>query len=231
MRRRFQWVVTNAAIVAAFAGVVGCGFVPSLPASFEVATSATEKTEVEAGTGPVGLANSTWSLVRKADPADADAEIPAPSKPPGPYGGILSGRGLERPPVGERVFLVRFGANGEMTEAAENRFFLANIYGSIVSIGGEWTASTIPGIAFRSESYGLQIIDRFGVAVVVHVRFGNFFLGRAVLYSWGTIADDVIEGQFGYLLDFTDGVVRFLGTVADQYPVEGTRSDSESSAP
>ncbi len=118
-----------------------------------------------------------------------------------------------------------------MTEVAENKYFLAKIYGTMVPVGGSWTSSTLPGVAYRSASFGLELDDRFGVAVVVHVRFGNFFLGRAVLYSWGTIADDVIEGQFGYLLDFTDGIVRFLGTVADQYPVKGNRITSQSSSP
>jgi len=202
---------------------IGCGSVPALPESFEVATSATDRVAADAGTGPASLADSVWSLARKADPSDADADGSTASLPRGPYGGLLNGQGLERPPVGERMFLAHFGAQGELTEITENRFFLARIYGSRVPVGGEWNASNLPGIAFRSDSYGVQAQERFGLAAVVHVRFGNVFLGRAVLYSWGTVADDLIDGVFGYLLDFTDGLLSQLGAVADQYPVDGQR--------
>jgi hypothetical protein len=155
--------------------------------------------------------------------ADPNAPNDDPEPPPGPYGGILSGEGLARPPVGERIFLIEFGPGGEMVEARENRFFLAQFYGSTVPIGEAWVNTTLPGVVFQSASYGLQEGDHYGIAVVVHVRFANFFLGRAILYSWGDIDGDGITGQFGYLLDFTEGVVSFLGTTADQYPVTGER--------
>ena len=200
---------------------IGCGSVPALPESFEVATSATDRVTADAGTGPAALADSVWSLARKPDPSDANDNAALP--PRSPYGGLLNGQGLERPPVGERMFLAHFEAEGELTEITENRFFLARIYGSRVPVGGEWNASNLPGIAFRSDSYGVQAEERFGLAAVAHVRFGNVFLGRAVLYSWGTVADDLIDGVFGYLLDFTDGLLSQLGTVADQYPIDGQR--------
>lgn len=202
---------------------VGCGGVPALPDTFDVATSATEKSEAEKDTGPIGLANSTWSLTRAADPDDSgDA---ADSTPPGPYGGLLSGEALERPPVGEQIFLIEFGEQGQMVRASENRFFLPDFYGSDVPIGEQWSGTTLPGVVFNSASYGLEIGGRFGVAVIVHVRFGGFFLGRAILYSWGVQTDDTLAGTFGYFLDFTDGIVAGLGTVADQYPVTGQREE------
>ncbi len=203
--------------------IAGCGFVPPLPDSFDVATSASVRTSTDAGTGSPSFINSVWSLNRKPEPTTADAEIDASATPRGPYGGLLNGQGLERPPVGERIFLVRFGSAGEMVEVSENRYFLSKIYGSTVPVGGEWTGTVLPGVSFNSETYGLEADGRFGVATVVNVRFSGFFLGRAILYSWGTIVVDRIDGQFGYLLDFTEGIVSFLQTVADQYPVEGQR--------
>lgn len=203
----------------------GCGGVPALPDTFEVATSGTEKTEAQKGTGPAGLANSTWSLTRVADPDDSGDAGAADTTPPGPYGGLLSGDALERPPVGERIFLVEFGDQGQMVLASENRFFLPRFYGSDVPIGSQWRGTTLLGVAYNSASYGLEVGGRFGVAVIVHVRFGNFFLGRAILYSWGVQTDDTLTGTFGYLLDFTDGIVAGLGTIADQYPVTGQREE------
>lgn len=223
MHRRLEAAVPATILMMMFALAQGCGSVPALPTSFDVATSATDRLAADAGTGPAGLAGSTWSLVRQADPSAGDTGAEDPPTPSGPYGGLLNGRGLDRPPVGERIFLVRFGSEGELAEITENRFFLAQFYGSEIPVGGEWTGTTLPGVAFRSDSYGVQVGDRFGVAVVVNVRFGNLFVGQAVLYAWGTIADTVIDGTFGYVLDFTDGIVNFLNTVADQYPVEGLR--------
>lgn len=219
MKQVLGWAAGLVAMTA-----MGCGGVPALPETFEVATSATEKFEAESDSGPAGLTNSTWSLARVAGPNE-DAEDSADTAPSGPYGGILSGDALERPPVGERIFLVEFGDEGQMVNVTENRFFLPRFYGDEVQITSDWHATSLPGVSYSSASYGLDVAGRFGVAVIVHVRFGNFFLGRAILYSWGTQAEDTIDGQFGYLLDFTDGVVRSLGTIADQYPIHGERTE------
>lgn len=200
--------------------VVGCGGVPGLPESFDVATSATEKSEADKGTGPAGLADSTWTLTRLPDP---DGTEGPDEQPRGPYGGLLSGDALKRPPVGEPIFVVAFGDAGQMVRVSGNRFFLPQFYGSEINISENWHRTTLLGVQYSSGSYGLEVGGRFGLAVIVHVRFGNFFLGRAVLYSWGTRNEDQITGTFGYLLDFTDGVVRGLGTIADQYPIEGIR--------
>jgi len=227
MGRNFRSVAELVVVVGILAWGAGCGGVPLLPASFGVATSATDRVTAEAGSGPVGLADSTWSLARLADPDSPESDGSEPTDdadaPPGPYGGLLNGRGLDRPPVGERMFLAFFGPQGVFTGITENSFFLTEFYGSEIPIGGDWNATTLPGVAFRSESYGVQVEERFGLAVVAHVRFGNLFLGRAVLYAWGTIDDDRLNGTFGYVLDFTDGLLKPLGTIADQYPVEGQR--------
>lgn len=203
-----------------FAAAAGCGTIPALPDLLDVATSATDRVAAAPGTGPASLADSAWSILRKADPllSAASAAVVSPSS--GPYGGLLGGAALERPAVGDRVFVVRFGPNGEMVEVDENRFFLPEIYGGRVPVGGQWTGALLPGVAFQSASYGVQVGDRFGLAVVVNVRGGELFLGQATLYAWGTVVDGRIDGTFGYLIDFTGGVVPFLGTVADQYPIE-----------
>jgi hypothetical protein len=222
MKKRYLQAGTRILAISALMGC-GCGAVPNLPRTFDVATSASEKSEVPAGTGPASFASSTWSLVRVADPEDSGAGAEDDSTPGGPYGGLLSGDALDRPPVGERIFLVEFGDQGQMTRVTENRFFLAQFYGSDVPVGGEWRRSTLLGVTYHSASYGLEVAERFGLAVVVDVRFGALYLGRAIPYSWGTLAGDSIDGTFGYLLDFTDGIVPSLGTIADQYPIEGQR--------
>jgi len=198
--------------------LTGCGGVPLLPDVFEVATSTTDRVEAEAGTGPMFLANSVWTLTREPDPS-GEEDVVMDDPPPGPYGGILQGEALSRPPVGSVIARVTFGPDGEMTQVAENQYFLARIYGTTIPVGGAWKGTTLPRVAYRSASYGAEVGGGFGLAVVVHVRWGNVFLGRAVLYAWGTTGDAELAGTFGYLLDFTDGIVPSLGTIADQYPM------------
>lgn len=224
MERRHQRSRGVGLLCAVIGLAGGCGSVPALPDTFEVATTADLRVEVDAGTGPIGFADSTWSIARVADPNDPE-EVADEPIPPGPYGGLLNGQGLARPPVGERIFLVQFGSQGQMVEVTENRYFLAEIYGATIPIGGDWTAATLPGVQFRSDSYGTQTGDRFGLAEIVNVRFGNLFLGQAVLYAWGTQTGDQIAGTFGYVIDFTEGAVPTLSIVADQYPIEGERID------
>ncbi len=222
MNKPFSFIAST--VVALY--LTGCGGVPALPESFDVATSATDKSQAAKDSGPPGLASSTWSLERLPDPNDSGADA-SDSTPSGPYGGILNGDALERPPVGERIFLVEFGDQGQMTHVTENRFFLPQYYSDEISIDSDWHQTTLPGVVYNSASYGLEVGGRFGLAVIVHVRLGNLFLGQALLYSWGTQDADTINGAFGYLLDFTDGIVPSLGTIADQYPIVGERVSAE----
>lgn len=221
MNAGFRWshlcVCASLCVLAA-----GCGGIPELPETFDVATSATNRVTVEAGTGPASLASSEWSAARKADPSDA-AQSANDAPPPGPYGGILDGDALPRPPAGERMFTVQFGPQGEILGVDENGYLLPDIYGPTIPVGSEWVATTLPGVSYRSASYGTQVGDRFGLAIVAQVRFLQVSLGQAVLYAWGTQTADTMNGQFGYLLDFTRGIVNSLGTIADQYPFEGER--------
>jgi hypothetical protein len=198
--------------------LTGCG-VPDLPESLDVAVSGTERQAAPPGSGPAQLANSSWSLFRKADDVYTKGGDPA-----GPYGGLLNGGLLERPPVDQQMFLVDFGQNGEITAVNENLYFLPRIYGEDLPIGEEWIPTSPPIAKFRSASYGVQDGNRFGNAVVVQVRSGPIFMGRAILYSWGTIDGDRIDGTFGYLLDFSDGAAGIvLNSGGDQYPFYATR--------
>lgn len=215
----------SSTLVVIAAALAGCGSVPALPETFDAATSATEKSEAPRDSGPPRFGDNVWSLARVADPNNPDDDTDDQT-PSGPYGGLLSGEALDRPPVGEQIFLIEFD-EGVMVNVTENRFFLPRFYGDEVAVGGEWQGTTLPGVFYNSACYGLEIDGRFGLAVIVHVRFFNFFLGRAIIYSWGTMADDgkSLTGTFGYLLDFTEGIAATLGTIADQYPIEGTRVD------
>ncbi|MBI1827555.1 MAG: hypothetical protein HY287_01700 [Planctomycetes bacterium] len=223
MRSNLRRELEEACCAILLACLIGCGTVPSLPATFEVATSATETVSADAGTGPGGLQGVTLSLSRPVpadvNPAPRDASIAS-----GPYGGLLNGQGLQRPPLGEPIFEISFlGAKAAMNEATHNRFFLPQFYGETIPVGGGWVPTTIPALTYKSVSYGAEANGRFGSAVVVHVRLGNLYVGKAILYSWGDIAlDQPSNVMFGYLLDFTDGLLESLGQIADQYPVVAT---------
>src|SRR5262245_22102944 len=206
--------------LAFLVALTACSAVPEIPESLDVATSATDQSPAAPGSGPVALADSTWSLTRRADPDHSSVDDAAS---PGPYGRLLSGQGLQRPPVGVRMFVARFGSHGEMVEITDNQYFLARIYGATVPVGGEWTAATLPGVHYRSASFGVQVADRIGIAVLVDVRYSDNYLGRAILYSWGALANDRIDGAFGYLLDFSGGALENLGMIVDQYPIDGQR--------
>lgn len=194
----------------------GCPTATAPPDTFDVAVSATEKRTVPRDTGPRDMANTTWALFRKAEADEAPAITDAA---PGPYGGLLNGGLLARPPAENQMFLADFGAAGEITAIRENLYFLAEIYGAEIPVGGSWSASSIGGLEFRSASYGLQLGDTFGVAIVVNVRLNQTFVGRATIYAWGRIASNQIDGTFGYLLDFSEGIGGlFLSSGGDQYP-------------
>ena len=61
-----RWVGGVLGTVALLILIGGCGAVQPLPEMFEVATTAASSVEAEAGTGPSGLANSTWSKTTAA---------------------------------------------------------------------------------------------------------------------------------------------------------------------
>lgn len=207
----------------------GCPFVPDLPAEFEVALTAAEKQTAAQGSGPGLLAGTSWAAFRGPDPSAASSQLDAAATgdaAPGPYGGLLDGGVLERPPVDVQMFRVHFGDNGRVTHISENRHFLPEIYGDEIAVGADWRATTLPAVQYRSATYGLAVGDQIGLAILAEVRFGQMFVGQALLYSWGKLSGDRIDGQFGYLLDFTDGIGQvLLSTSADQYPFYATRTE------
>jgi len=211
------WAVIS--LIIAASGIAGCGSVPSLPPALDVPISETETATAQAGTGPSGLANTVWALTRKGDGYSRYGS--GTSSGGDGYGGLLRGEPLERPPVDGQVFLVHFGPDGEMVEITENEYLLPEIYGSEVPVGGGWMGTPMPSLTFRSESYGLQDGDHYAVAARFQVRFAGFLLAHATVYSYGEVQDDQAEGTFGYLLDFDDGLLSFMGEIEDDYPVAG----------
>jgi hypothetical protein len=201
-----------ATLALLMSGLAGCPSVADLPDELDVATSASEKHSAPRDSGLPSSGGRTWAAFRAIVPGESD-----PAATPGPYGGLLTGGLLERPPAGEQIFRVTFAADGRPVEVSENSFFLADIYGSTVPVGGEWSAAPLPGLFFRSASYGIEIGGRFGIAILVQVRFGGAYVGRAVLYAWGTQSDERLEGTFGYLLDFRGGPLEALSATGDQY--------------
>ncbi len=198
------------------------------PEELEVTLPAGAKQTAEAGTGPALLAGGTWAAFRKADPNEPPEEDPEPA--PGPYGGLLNGGLLERPPVDEQMFLIDLDADGKATRVRENRYFLESIYGATVVVDNTWYSTTIPGISFTGQSYGVSVENTFGVAIAARVRLFGLYVGRAVLYAWGTGDDQRVDGQFGYLLNFEGGIGDLLlDTGGDQYPFYAERVDRDGS--
>lgn len=206
--------------------LTGCPAVEDLPAEFDVAFSATEKQSARRDVGPAEMANSTWAFFRAAETDQAGATVQKPVRQPatGPYGDLLGGGQLERPPVDEQIFRIEFGSQGQMINVRENRYFLPDIYGTEVRVGADWTSAALAGVEFRSASFGVKVGERIGLAVLVQVRLGNFKAADAVLYAWGTLAEQRIDGTFGYRIDFSQGVAAgLLSIVADQYPFYALR--------
>lgn len=204
------------------AGMAGCMGGTGLPEEFSVSTSATEKTPAAPQSGAARFVNSKWALFRVAEEGEAPPTDDA--APRGPYGGLLDGGLLERPPASAQIFVVEFGDQGQATRVTENKYFLADIYGDTIGVGPQWRPTTLPFVRFRSAPYAVEVNDRFGLAVNVRVELLSMYVGRAVLYAWGTGDDERLDGQFGYLLDFEGGIGDvLLNTTGDQYPFFATR--------
>lgn len=153
IRRNVIRVAPVAGLAMLMAGLAGCPSIADLPDELDVATSATEKHKAPRDSGLPSAGGRTWAAFRAIVPGESD-----PAATPGPYGGLLTGGLLERPPAGEQIFRVTFAEDGRPVEVSENGFFLTEIYGRRVPVGGAWSRATLPGLFFRSASYGLSLI-------------------------------------------------------------------------
>src|SRR5262249_47183099 len=141
------------------------------------------------------------------------------------YGPLIAGGVLPRPPADEPFFIVDFDEAGRLAQIHENKYILAEIYGTELTVSEDWAPTTLVGVSFRSTCYGVELNGPFGIAVVVHVQLNGLYVGKATLYTWGTVTGDRIDGQFGYVLDFTNGIVEgILTTGGDQYPIYALRN-------
>lgn len=228
--------------VCAAAGAAGCGSLPPLPSTVTVPISHYDTVDADIGTGPLPLANSGWVLTRAEDddyPLGTGYLVQRGLIRAGTASRVRRDSGrikatdaasadalrayFPRPDVGETIFVVHFGPAGEMIEVTENEYLLPRLYGTEVPIGGRWVTTPLPGVAFRSESYGLSVGNHYAVAARFQVRLFNCPLAAALVYSYGQIDGDTSDGEFGYSIDFTDGVLPFLGKVEDEYAAIGTR--------
>lgn len=221
---------------------VGCGPVSQVPDQLDVATSMAAKQPATAESGPAQFAGARWAFFRKAEDAETagsqdsaahsaralDSDTPRAvvldDTPLGPYGALLNGGAAERPPVGAQIFLVTFGAAGQMTRVQENKYFFPDIYGVELEIGAGVNPAPFPGLTTESSSFGLTIGDRYGVAVFTEARLFGLHLANAVLYSWGTAINGRADGIFGYQIDFAGSPVEgIFPTGGDQYSAFATR--------
>lgn len=216
------FVLIAAGLVLPLAGCLSA--VPDgIPDSLDVVLPAGQVQSAARDTGPALLADSAWDIFRKQDPNNPDDE---PAGGPGPYGGLLNGGVLDRPPVGEKIAQVAFDAAGRLIEIRENRYFLPEVYGATIVIDGTPDPAALPGMTFRSASFGVSVGNQFGVAVFVDVRAFGARVGNAIIYAWGTRTDDRIDGIFGYRLDFSNGLGDLvLDSAGDQYPIEALRAE------
>lgn len=170
---------------------------------------------VAVGSGPMLLANSTWAGFRIAEAGeeeDARAEV----TPRGPYGSLLNGGVLDRPPAETQIFLADFGEDGSFTAIRENRYFLPDIYGETMPVDGKVHNASIPGLQFRPVSFGVSEGDEVAMAVVVDVTMIGLRAGTATIYAWGTVEGDRLDGVFGYQIEFV-GLFAVLPSGGDQY--------------
>jgi len=221
--RRFVRTGRALALATLTLPLLGClSAVPDgIPETLDVVLPAGQVHPAARDTGPALLADSGWELFRTEDPDNPGDE---PAGGPGPYGGLLEGGVLNRPPVGEKIARVTFDASGRLVQVQENRYLLPEVYGRTITIDGTAGATALPGLTFRSASFGLSINDQFGVVVYVDVRAFGARVGHAIIYAWGTRREDRIDGIFGYRLDFSNGLADLvLDSAGDQYPVEALR--------
>jgi len=201
--------------------LAGCFGPPNLPAELEVVLPNDVRRTAPADSGPELLAGQTWGFFRKPD-----ADSPAgddDSGDTGPYGGIL-GRGfLDRPEPDTLMFMAHFAADGHIERITDNSFYIPRLAGDDFDADGAFHAARFPGLQYASVSFGVSEEDRLGIAIAVDVRFLGLPVGTAVVYSWGTLAGDRIDGIFGYVTDFELAADLLLGSGGDQYPIYAER--------
>jgi hypothetical protein len=197
--------------------VAGCFGPPAPPGVFDVVLPGGAKQEVAAHTGPEMLAGGSWSGFRKAGGTE-QAEFES-NPVAGPYGTLLNGGSLTRPPVDWQIAVIDVAEDGRVTMIRENDYLLSGIYGDSSVVDGTSQSTTIFGLTYALTSFGVTVDDAIGVAVVSDVRFIGLPVGRAVIYAWGTGSTDRVDGQFGYLYDFSEGIGGlFFASGGDQYP-------------
>jgi len=119
---------------------------------------------------------------------------------------------------------VHFGDQGRATQATENAFYVPQFLGETITIDGQLQqAAPLPVLSYAAASYGTEEGNRVGIALRVEVRFFGIPSAQAVVYAWGPLDGDRIEGVFGYSADITPLLALLLGSGADQYPVLAER--------
>ena len=195
----------------------GCPVAPAPLDTLDIVLPGAIKRTVAARTGPELLAAGAWAGFRKADGNEQSDLVADPA--PGPYGSLLNGGLLARPPADTQIFILDISESGRVTLLRENAYFLPDLYGDSSVIDGTFLATTIPGVTYSLESFGVSVDDAIGLAIVSDVRFLGLPVGMAIIYAWGTGDAERIDGQFGYQLDFSNGLGGLvLESGGDQYP-------------
>jgi len=213
-------VKSSARLVAMIAPMIliigGCFGPPEFPEETDVFLSQETSQRAQINSGPPSMANSEWDISRRVVEGMESAEE-------SPYGGILGGGFLDRLDPGERMVRVHFEDQGRVTRATENAFYVPQFLGETIIIDGQLQTALLPGLAYAAVSYGTENENRVGIALRVEVRFLGVPSADAVVYAWGPLDGDRIEGVFGYSADFSPLLALLLGSGADQYPVLAER--------
>ncbi len=147
--------------------------------------------------GPPGLANATWAVYLAEQPTSQPADQGAPI---GPYGG-LAGLVLAVPrEPGDLLVRAEFGDKGEITQLTDNTFYTPDILPTLIDDGAAHE-TTLTGVSYAQESYGLQVGDQYAFVAPVIVYVFNIELARGAAYSWGRIDGERIDGTLGFFVN------------------------------
>jgi hypothetical protein len=202
----------------------GCPIAPAPLDTVDVVLPGGVTQPVDAGTGPELLAGGAWAGFRKHDGNERSDLVADPA--PGPDGSLLNGGLLARPPADTQAFILDLAADGRATRLRENAYFIPELYTSTSAIDGTFLSTTLPEMTYSLQSFGVSVDDAMGIAIVSDVRYLGMPVGMATIYAWGSGDTDRIDGQFGYLLDFSNGLGGLLfESGGDQYPFYLLRQD------
>ncbi len=166
----------------ACAGVTGCGGGGSaLPASLPVPLPGGQSTQAELGTGPSGLANTSWNIHDGAAP---------------------NGAAIARVDYGPSGAIVQISLTGDVS---------TNISGAAMAFTvDEQSHDFFPGVTYVAGSYGGQNGSDVGATVFARMYVGPSEIANLALSIFGTRSGDTINGTLAIDTTITEAAAGVL---------------------